>query len=220
MFHTKEIATAVVTGHHEYDVVGLQTLFRNMSEIDAYPQNLEDFVTDTGNARSSYEVVVFYNYHLPTPGTGGTDFDARTKSVLEGLGESGQGILVLHHAILAYTDWNHWDNICGMRGRSVTGSAKDQRVSIEVADTNHPITQGLAPWEIIDEVYTTAGAGVGNDILLTTGHPQSMRTIAWAREFGNARVFCYQSGHDSQAFNNPNFQTVLSRGIRWLADRI
>ena len=58
MFHVKEITTAVVTGHHEYDVVGLQALFRNMSEIDAYSQNLEDFVTDTGNAGVSNDILL------------------------------------------------------------------------------------------------------------------------------------------------------------------
>ena len=48
MFDSDKIATAVITGHHEYDVVGLQTLFRSIPGVDAYPQNMEDFVTDTG----------------------------------------------------------------------------------------------------------------------------------------------------------------------------
>ncbi len=30
MFEPDKIATAVITGHHEYDVVGLQTLFRSI----------------------------------------------------------------------------------------------------------------------------------------------------------------------------------------------
>ena len=64
----EKVRVAVITGHHPYDVVGLQALFRSLPEIDAYPQNLEDFVTDTGGSRGGYEVVVFYNYHVPTPG--------------------------------------------------------------------------------------------------------------------------------------------------------
>ncbi len=217
MFDPDKIAAAVITGHHEYDVVGLQTLFRGIPEIDAYPQNMEDFVTDTGNARSRYDVVAFYNYHLPTPEA---EFDGRMKAALDELGETGQGILVLHHAIVAFTDWGRWDDVCGMTGRKPTGGAADQRMRVEVANPGHPITRGLAPWEIIDEFYTMDDPGEGNEVLLTTDHPGSMRAIAWTRTFGKSRVLCYQNGHDAQAFTNPNFRTVLGRGLQWLAGRI
>ena len=217
MFEPDKIATAVITGHHEYDVVGLQTLFRSIPGVDAYPQNLEDFVTDTGNARSRYDVVVFYNYHLPTPDE---EFDGKMRTALDELGETGQGILVLHHAIVAFTDWGRWDDICGMTGRKPTGGAPDQRMRIEVANSDHPITRGLASWEIIDEIYTGMGdAGEGNEVLLTTEHPGSMRTIAWTRTFGKSRVLCYQNGHDAQAFIDPRFRTVVGRGLQWLAGR-
>jgi type 1 glutamine amidotransferase len=62
-------------------------------------------------------------------------------------------------------------------------------------------------------------AGEGSDVLLTTVHPESMKTIAWTRQYKNARVFCYQSGHDNQAYANPNFRKVVARGIHWLAGR-
>ena len=84
--------TAVVTGHHEYDVVGLQTLLRSIPGVDSFPQNMEDFVTDTGNSRSQYDVVVFYNYHVPTPGIDGDEFGLRIKEALVEVSE----FLVLH----------------------------------------------------------------------------------------------------------------------------
>ena len=228
MSATGNIATAVITGHHAYDVVGLQAMFRNIPGIDVYPQNIEDFVNDTGGSsrfavrrKIDYDVVVFYNFHQPTPSSVGTAFDPTMMAVLEGLGDTEQGILMLHHAILAFRDWDRWDDICGMTGRVVTGPAfKNQRVPIEIADDTHPITQGLSSWEIVDEVYPIGDADESNDILLTTSHPRSMRTIAWARNFGKARVFCYQSGHDRKAFNDLGFRTVIGRGIRWLAGQI
>ena len=33
---TGNIRTAVITGQHEYDVIGFQSLFRSIPEIDAY----------------------------------------------------------------------------------------------------------------------------------------------------------------------------------------
>ena len=213
------IRTAVITGHHPYDVVALQDLFRGLSDIDAYPQNLEDFVTDTGGSRESYGAVVFYNFHVPTPGPeeyplGG----GRARDVLELLGDIEQGIVLLHHAILAYPNWELWQEICG--GIQIAPSLpvlQNQTVRVENVAPEHPITAGLSSWEIVDETYAASGPGEGSETLLTTDHPQSMTTLAWTRRYKKSRVFCYQSGHDDVAFNNEGFRTVLSRGIQWAA---
>ena len=215
-----KIKTAVITGHHPYDVVNLQRLFRGIVEIDAYPQNMEDFVTDTGHGPSGYDVVVFYNYHLPTPGGDEDALSSETRAALDGLAKSGAGILLLHHAILAYPEWQLWSDIAGIPERRAAGSDVQQRVRMGIAVSDHPITAGLEPWEIVDETYDMNDASEGCEVLLTTGHPRSMRTIAWTREHNGARVFCYQSGHDDLAFDNPSFRIVLSRGIQWLAGRI
>jgi len=72
----------------------------------------------------------------------------------------------------------------------------------------------------MDETYAMDSAGEDSAVLLTTDHPQSVKTIAWVRTYKNARVFCFQAGHDDQAFSDPNFRTVVGRGIRWVARRI
>lgn len=217
----EKIKVAVITGHHPYEVVALQAFFRSLPEIDAYPQNLEDFVTDEGGSRSEYEVVVFYNYHLPTPGNEQFPLGGNVREVLEQLGETDQGIFVLHHAILAYPDWPLWQQIVGsIRMDSTRDVFQDQRVSIQNVASDHPITKGLRAFEMVDETYPASEPGDGSEVLLITDHPESMRTMAWTRTYKNARVFCYQSGHDNVAFNNPSFQTVVARGIQWCARRI
>ena len=94
------------------------------------------------------------------------------------------------------------------------------RLRIDVADTRHPITEGIASWEMGDETYTMADAQEGSEILLTTAHAKSMRTIGWTREHKQARVFCFQSGHDNQTWQEPGFRQVLQRGIHWVSRRI
>ena len=94
MFESGKIATAVVTSHHAHDVVALHSLFRSIPEIDAYPQNMEEFVTDTGGARKKYDVVVFYNFHRPMLDSEQGDLGKSMKDALEHLGESEQGLLV------------------------------------------------------------------------------------------------------------------------------
>ncbi len=203
------ITAAVITGEHNFDVPGFQAAFRGMTDVDAYPQALENFVADQGGVRDEYDVLVFYNFHRPAP-------DERMAAALESLGQTSQGIVVLHHALLAFPAWPRWSQICGINDRTF-GFHHDQQVPIQVADSAHPITAGLDDWELPDETYTMSSADKDSRILLTTDHTLSMRTLAWTRQFRKARVFCFQSGHDNATFADPGFRTVLHRGIRWAA---
>lgn len=218
--HDDSILTAVITGGHDYDVIGFQNMFRQIPGVNAYLQSLEDFAADTGYSRQRYDVLLFYNMHLATPGTEPGRLGPQVKEAMDTLGRSEQGIFVLHHALVAFPDWELWGDICGIRQRRDTGGAGGQTVRLDVSDQNHPVTNGLCPWQMIDEVYTTADADEDSEVLLTTDHPESMSTIAWTRCFGNSRVFCYQSGHDRTSFDDPGFRTVLTRGVQWAAGRI
>jgi type 1 glutamine amidotransferase len=214
-----KVKTAVVTGRHPFDVPSFHEALRNMPEVDAYPQHLEDFAADAGKVRDSYGVVVFYNMHMETPTSEGPWYDRSARIALEKLGETDQGIVVLHHAVLAYPKWGLWNDLVGIQDRSF-GYHMNQEVRVHVANPDHPITEGLADFSLVDETYTMASAGEGSDVLLTVDHKLSMATIGWTRRFRNARVFCFQSGHDRLAFADPNFRTILSRGIHWAVGRI
>lgn len=146
------------------------------------------------------------------------------KDALESLGENGQGIFMLHHSLTAFPDWQYWLDICGMRDPRVAPqpgppSRVDQRLRIEIADPDHPITKGMPSWEMVDETYNMRDAAEGNHLLLTTDHPECMRTIAWTRRHKSAHVFSLQSGHDNQTYANPQFRGVIARSIQWLAGR-
>ena len=53
-----KIKTAVITGEHPYDVVGFQSMLRSLPEIEAYPQNMWDFITDPARGPGDYEVLL------------------------------------------------------------------------------------------------------------------------------------------------------------------
>ena len=224
-----KIKTAVITGEHQYDVVGFQSMLRSLPEIEAYSQNMWDFVFDSARGPGTYDVLVFFNWHQSTPAEKDGKLEPGTskqsggglKEILEGIRRDGdQGIFLLHHALVAFPERSLWRELSGMRSKGGTVPyALEQTVRIDVVDTEHPITATLEPWDIVDETYIIDDADEDSHILLTTDHPQSMKTIAWTRTFGKARVFCYQSGDDNQAYSNPGFRTVVGRGIQWLAGR-
>jgi type 1 glutamine amidotransferase len=94
----------------------------------------------------------------------------------------------------------------------------DFRVHVE--DPKHPITQGLSDFAIKDETYLGHGLRPGMHVLLTTDEKTNSRAVAWVHKFRNAPVFYFQLGHDAKAYGQPEFATILGRGIRWTAGRL
>lgn len=215
---TDRVSVAVVTGGHPFDVPGFHALFRSLPGADCYIQHLEDYVSDAGKVREAYDVVLFYTMPRGVPPEPGRGYEGRIGRALERLGKTEQGIFLLHHAILTYADWPFWSEMVGIADREISSYHHGMDLRIEVADRDHPITRGLDAWEMVDETYVMDEPD--GSVLLTADHPQSMKTIGWARTFGRARVFCFQSGHDNQTWVNPNFREVVARGIRWCAGRI
>jgi type 1 glutamine amidotransferase len=170
---------------------------------------LENWIGDEGRVRGRYDVALFYNFHKePYP-----------EEPIAQLGANGRGIFVLHHAILAFPQWPVWSKICGIADRSFD-FFHGQTVPVEIAHAEHPITRGLDPWVQADETYAMRDAGPDSEVLLTTDHPKSMRTLAWTRRYEQSRVFCLELGHDDGAFSDPHFRIIVARGIRWLAGRL
>ncbi len=213
--HTSDndrIKVAVITGGHTFDVPGFHAIFRALPSVDSFIQQEENWAADVGNVLDTYDVFLFYNMPRGLP-------EERTRPVLEKLGQSGQGIFLLHHAILAYLQWPFWSDLVGIPDRSF-GYDHDQEFPVHIVDPVHPITQGIEPWQMFDETYSMTSAGQDSRHLLTTDHPASMSVLGWTRQFRNARVFCYQSGHDNHAYTDPTFRSLILRGIQWCARRI
>lgn len=208
---------AVVTGGHSYEVVPFHDLFRSLPGIDAYIQHIDDFTSSSKKVRDAYTAVVLYIMPGGAPVDQSPWFSGKPKTAFEQLGETSQGIVMLHHAIFAYPNWPVWDEMVGMRNRVVGKYKHNERIPIEIASPGHPIVQGLTPWTITDETYVLHDPDPGSQVLLTTTHPNCMRSLAWTRGYRGARVFCYQSGHDHQAYEDKRFRSVLANGIRWVA---
>lgn len=216
----KPIDVAVITGGHWFDVPGFHQLFRALPGVNAFIQHMEDFGNAPQETRDRYAALVFFGMPIETP-QDDTSPRARFKpfSALNQMLETGQGVVILHHALMSYPRWELWDALAGMSGRDKFEYYDDQDFTIHVADTDHPITRGLADWPIHDETYILPEPGAGSRVLLSTDYPKSMKAIGWVRQVQKARVFNFQSGHDRHAWENPAFRLVLGRGIRWCAGR-
>lgn len=211
------MSIAVVTGAHPIDVRRFQDTLKGATERVCHFQSLYEFCTDSAEARHSYEAIVFYHWHLDTPEIEPEEWWKRgTREALEDLG-SGQGIVMLHHSIVAFPAWETWDELCGFTGRGDFSYHQDQIVPVSVVDADHPITRGLSDFVIEDEVYLMKSPQPHEVTpLLMADHPLSMSTIGWTHEYGESRVFSLQLGHGPTAYGNSSFQRVLRNAIDWV----
>lgn len=217
---TTSVRTAVITGEHSYDVVEFHELFRRLPDVNAYIQHIDDFAASAPSAREGYDVVLFFGMPLGTPSDEDQPWWAGTpRTAMESLGRAGQGILLLHHGLLAYRDWSLWGRLVGIEDRRF-GYHPDQAIRVDLTPLHHPITEGLEAWNMVDETYVMPEPGEGSSVLLTTDHANSMRSLAWTREYGKSRVFCFGCGHDGRTWRAEMFQEVLRRGILWCGGRL
>ena len=147
----------------------------------------------------------------------------------------GQGIVILHHAIGAFPQWQFWSDLMGVRHRDRAYDVPEfleiggtwlswgETRHIEIADPHHPIVRGLEAWDLIGETWNFLDIvpKPDCDLILTTDHPKMLsHAMAWTHQFKKSRVFCLQPGHDNDTWTDPHFRTVLLRGIQWVAGRL
>ncbi|WP_263018642.1 ThuA domain-containing protein [Natronobiforma cellulositropha] len=215
---TDTLHVALVLGGHPIDVPATLEAFDSMDGIRAYPQDLPSFVANDGDACERYDAAVFYNYH----GHGycvdlTEEFARKARETVCEITAGGLGIVALHHGVLAFPEMDEWTAVCGLPGDSNSDYHFDQRVRVDLASPDHPITAGLPSFEYVDETYEMDEPDADSTLLLTTDHERSADAIAWTRQYRDSRVFCYQSGHGRSALEHGQVRTVLARGIRWAA---
>lgn len=174
------------------------------------------------DAAKSFDVLVLYDMWQKITEESKADFVR--------LLQEGKGLVVLHHAIANYQDWEEYPKISGARyylkPTMVDGAEKprsqwkhDVVFKVCIADPEHPVAKGLTDFEIHDETYK--GYDVRPEVkpLLTTGEPLSNPVIGWTHTYGKARVVYLQLGHDHQAYDNPNYRRLLAQAIQWTAGK-
>ncbi len=162
-----------------------------------------------------YDVVVlhFMNWEQPDPGP---KAQAHLKQFVEG----GKGLVVVHFACGTFQSWPEFRNLAG-RSYDPKLPPHDPMGTfrVEIASKDHPITQGLQPFETKDELYTCLAGDAPIDILATAKSSVDGKDypMAFVRQYGQGRVFHSPLGHDAAALSNPPVAELFRRGCAWAA---
>jgi len=213
----EKIKVAVVTGGHDFQREPFFSMFKGYDDIEyveAQQKDHSEIFEDISGW--DYDVIVLYNMTQ--------NISPKRQENFVKLLKQSVGLVALHHSIGSFQQWDEYRKIIGSKyylkatGQTAASTYKhDVDFTVHIADAGHPITRGLSDFLIHDETYKGCRFEKDNQVLLTTDHPDSDKSIGWVRRYGKARVCGIQLGHDNAAYKNPNYRELMVRAIRWCA---
>lgn len=173
------------------------------------------------------------------------------KEGLRALGDAGMPFVVLHHAAAAWPAWREWSHFVGAQflytpGRSFAKSMPDSGYAIEVRHQispvgEHPITKGMKPFSITDELYLwqgpmqevtpilrsnyefvyqnfySAARALEGNLFSREGwtHPAGSNLVGWTKTYRRSPMVYLQLGDGPSAYEDENFRKLLGNAIDW-----
>src|SRR4029079_10436695 len=87
--------------------------------------------------------------------------------------------------------------------------------------TDHPVMQGLTPFETWDETYIHKNNNPDRVVLQERVEGTHREAWTWVRTEGQGRVFYTAYGHDERTWGQEGFQNLVRNGILWaVGDRV
>lgn len=141
----------------------------------------------------------------------------------------GGGHVVVHAGASSFYTWPEYQEMTGKAGWKLgrTAHGAVAPFPVRLPQAKHPVTQGLEPFTTTDELWCNTGLGDNVTVLAEGFAPKTNRgddtwqPIAAANTFGEGRNFILLLGHCKggvvSGYENPGFQTLLSRGVEWAA---
>lgn len=136
----------------------------------------------------------------------------------------GKGHVVVHAGSASFPDWEEYGRLTLATFKAgQTRHGPRHKFPVRIDNVDHPVTAGLKPFEINDELWNRPGLTKGVTVLASSySAPDKEGTGQWeptalASRFDRGRCFTLLLGHDAEAMENPCFQALLRRGVEWAA---
>ncbi|PCJ56547.1 MAG: hypothetical protein COA79_18485 [Planctomycetota bacterium] len=129
-----------------------------------------------------------------------------------------------HHSLpkASESDWPEFRIICRRVWDHSSDSKHDsyQEFQVHTTELDHPITQGLESFTIKDELYFNQKGTESIEPLIYAVSKISNKKepLAWAYQYGKAKVFQNLLGHSGESVNSKGFETILINAIKWLTN--
>jgi type 1 glutamine amidotransferase len=86
------------------------------------------------------------------------------------------------------------------------------RFTVEITDSTHPVTHGMASFDVEDERYELTDLAAGLRVLAhNEGHP-----MVYASEYVQGRVCYIALGHDRRSLTRPEYARLFAQAVEWV----
>jgi uncharacterized protein len=170
-------------------------------------------ILESASSLQRYDLVYLSLYNAKTP----TLTDTAKKNLLNYV-QNGKAFAVAHLASASFREWDEFKKLCGrywVMGKS--GHGPRSVFKSQIANRQHPITQGMQDFETDDELYAKLQGDTPINVLVTAYSDWSKSTepLAFTLEYGKGRVFHHAFGHDGKALATPEVTKIIQRGCEW-----
>jgi len=171
-----------------------------------------DYSAISAGSLADYDALVLYTTGAQPHGA---DVDAISDFV-----RGGKALIGIHNAADSFTADPNYVRLIGGKFRTHPAQLD---IATEFVDTTHPITRGLAPFTVFDELYLFADHDPSRVHLLAQTRSYDDNgpvPVCWTREEGAGRVFYVSLGHNATTLADPNWRTLFQRGVEWALRRL
>jgi NAD(P)-dependent dehydrogenase (short-subunit alcohol dehydrogenase family)/type 1 glutamine amidotransferase len=192
--------------HHAEDTMGaLATLDGYDCRQAAGEADLEDL--------ASVDVVLLAKLNMRLADDAQPWLTEKGEAALVNFVHRGGAVLFVHGGTAGYADL---DDLRRVRGGTFLHHPEPCEVSVRVA-SDHPLTRGVASFEITDEHYHMV-VDEGIDVFLTTGSVHGTQPAGWTQLFGFGRVCVLTPGHSAEVWGHAGFLQLLQNALDWVSD--
>jgi putative membrane-bound dehydrogenase-like protein len=136
------------------------------------------------------------------------------KALLE-FGDGGKGPIAIHSAAAMFKGSEKYVALIG--GQVLQRGTGE--VSATIVTPDHPIVQGLQPFQTTDETYAfTRYEPDDRTILMERADGARREPLTWVRNQGKGRVFYTAYGHDARTWASDGFRRLIENAVRWAVD--
>jgi type 1 glutamine amidotransferase len=131
--------------------------------------------------------------------------------------KAGRGVVIAHFGCGAFQEWEGYESVVGrvwnpeLRAHDPYGT-----FTVRVENQNHSVTNGMADFDITDELYTCLDGDTEIRVLCAAtsvvdkkDYPMAFVVPAWPR------VFHSVLGHNVESLQSPGARALYRRAVAW-----
>lgn len=125
---------------------------------------------------------------------------------------SGKGLVGIHG-----TAWWIGGRAVDLIGGHANWHPPGSTFTVHIEDTAHPTTQGVADFDVEDEIYISAHEP-NLHVLASAEWFGKAHPMAWVKPYGSGRVFYTTLGHGPGTFERAGMQQFITQAAKWAAN--